>query len=148
MALASSRVMRSSAPVKTTVLPATGDVVLRASSAVTVDVLQQFVHHVAVMRLAEELHDGLGHDLADAVDGVEFAPGLALHRRAAAIICSRKCSADAIGPGQCARRRLAHMADAEREDEAVERDGAARVDGVEQLARHSPRPSPRGPSAA
>ncbi len=54
---------------KTTVLPATADCVLTAASGVDRHVLEQLVHHLEIVRLAEELRDRLGDHIADAVDG-------------------------------------------------------------------------------
>ena len=86
------------------------------------------------MRLGEEIDQRVDHGLADALDVVEVAVGLAvLAARDRAITAARNASKRAERLGEVARRRLADMADAERVDEAVERDAAARLDGLEQV---------------
>ena len=96
--------------------------------------LQQLVDHLHVVRLGEEIGDGLGHGRPDALDIVELGdrPPLPGHR-AAAIMASRKASARAVASRQEPRGDLADMADAEGIDEAVEPNVAARLDGREQL---------------
>ena len=96
------------------------------------DFAPQIVQHVAIMLFGEEADDVGRHVLADAVDVVELAPRLALgvggvgHRLAPA-------RERAVVARQELRRRLADLRDAERIDEAVERDAAPRVDRVDEL---------------
>jgi hypothetical protein len=133
-AFASSRVNFSSEPVKTTVLPATGLPDVTGCSATSWRHLgQQARDHLDIARLLVELDDGARDDLADALDSVEIVPGFAgkrcrlLHRRFEGFI-------GAIGARQQLGGGLADMADAERVDEAVERDAAPLVDRRVKLA--------------
>ena len=115
MALASSRVMRSSAPVKTTVLPATGDDVSTASSGVDLDLAQQRVDHLDIVRLGEEIDDGLGDDVADPADIVEVADRPRCRGRRRPRASRRESAVDrAIGARQQPRSGFADVADAER----------------------------------
>ena len=79
------------------------------------------------MRLVEEILDRLGDDVADALDGVEFLNrAIAFHRLGpfgAFVVIARQ----ELGRG------LADMADAERVDEAVERDIAAAFDARHEI---------------
>ena len=68
MALASSRVIRSSAPVNTTVLPATGEEALTARQRHDLDMAEKVVDHFHVVGFAEEFDDGVADDRADAAD--------------------------------------------------------------------------------
>ena len=98
------------------------------------DLLQQRVDDLEVVRLAEEVGDGLGHHGPDALDGVELAksrrPGLRRRPRRP----PRKVLDASEMPRQHLGVGLADMADAEREDEAVERHAAPRLDGGEEVA--------------
>ena len=68
------------------------------------------------------------------LDIVELGKGLAVAVAAAAPrMAPRNASMRAVGPGEQPRRGLADMADAERIDEAVEPDVAARLDGGEEV---------------
>ena len=94
--------------------------------------LQQLIHHVPVVRFTKELDHRLRDDVADAIDGIEFVPCIALHAPRRHHLLAEVIGR-AIGARQRTRRGLADVADAEREDEPVEPDGAARIDGIEQL---------------
>ena len=86
------------------------------------------------MRLAEKIDERLGHDLADALDRGEVAPGLAiavLRRERGLFEHLRRAEM----PRELLRGRFADMADAERIDEAVECDLATRGDRGEKIAR-------------
>ena len=74
------------------------------------------------MRLVEEILDRLRHHVADAADGSSSATALSLSIAStkASMVWKLRASSFAL--------RLAHMADAERIDEAVQRDLAARID--------------------
>ena len=65
MALASSRVIFSSEPVKTTVFPATGEEVLTASQRLDCHMLEKLVDDFDIVRLGEELDDRIADDVAD-----------------------------------------------------------------------------------
>ena len=139
MAFASSRVIRSSAPVKTTVLPATGDEMLRASKCRHLHMLEKIVDHVAIVFLAEKLRDRLGHHFTNAIKGRQFRAGLGTVSCAASRLAQARRSRSP-GPGPAVR--LADMSDAEREDETVERQCPPRFDcGKEIFAASSPQPS-------
>ncbi len=95
------------------------------------------------MRLGEEIGDRSRDRRADALDIVELGEGLALplsRRRAHRL---EEGFGRAVVAREQPRRGLADMANAERIDEAVEPDIAARLDGVEEIAapRVSPQPS-------
>ena len=116
----------------TTVLPETGEDAATAASGCGRHLLQQFVDDFDVVMLGEELGDRLSHDLADAVECIQLGPGFALGMRCRDhLIAEMFCRT--IGPRQHPRRGLAHMADAEGEDEAVKRNAAPLLDGGEQL---------------
>src|SRR5690606_34702701 len=93
---------------------------------------EKVADNLEIARFLEELDDGTGDDLAYSIDIVQVFPNVAreisglLHRLGEDIIC-------AVMPGQKLGRRLADMADAERIDEAVERDRTALIDRIEQL---------------
>src|SRR5690606_30773762 len=80
--------------------------------------------------VGRRVHDGV----ADALDVVAIAVGIAavtaFHRRLDSGAEGLPC---VIGVGEVARRRLADVPYAEREDEAVERHAAPRLDGLEQV---------------
>ena len=136
----------SSVPVNTTVLPATAR---RRSTALerlrTSPRSSRSSSDVHVVRLGEEIGQRLGHRRRRCPRWCR-APGKRLARRCALaapaslarkrLDASRRCRASSL------RGRLADVADAEREDEAVERDRAARLDGGEQLARPTAAPQP------
>ena len=115
IALASSRVIFSSEPVNTIVLPATGLSLATCSSGSGVTSLEQRVEHLVVVLLLEELDDGVGDDLADAADGGELGIGLRLRDRpppsrwrAIARSCRNAARADARSSrrhGGCRARR-------------------------------------------
>ena len=64
--------MRSSEPVKTTVLPATGESLAAFSASRTVDLPGQLLDQLAVVALAEIAGNRVDHRLADLVDGVHL----------------------------------------------------------------------------
>ena len=82
--------------------------------------------------LLHGLHERGGHDLPDPVDGVEIVPGGALPYLGL-VHGGGEGFPRAVVAGEEARARLAHMADAEGEDDAVERDGPAVVDRLEEV---------------
>ena len=86
------------------------------------------------MRLLEELDERVGDDLADAADRGQVGVGFrfAIGRRARG---DAKSVEGAEMARQEARIGLADMSDAERVDEARERDRAARVDRREEVLR-------------
>src|SRR5262249_34883376 len=96
--------------------------------------LEEIVEEVEIVLLAEETDDILGHVLPDAVDVGELAPGVALPVACRQHALTPACEATIVARQQL-RRLLSHLADAERIDEAIERDLAARFDGVAELAR-------------
>ena len=115
MALASSRVIRSSAPVKTTVLPATGEVASTAASGSTSTWRSRPSTTARLCVLGEEIGDGLGHGLADPADIVEVVEGLAVTIAGGLPHGGDKGLGRAIGARQQPRRGLADMPDAERD---------------------------------
>ena len=93
--MASERVIFSSVPVNTTVLPEIGEAWSTASSGSGVTSSQQVLDHVDIMLLGEEIGDGLGDRRADLLDIVELGEGLAFPvRPPPARIALRKASAD------------------------------------------------------
>ena len=131
MALASSRVIFCSAPVKTTVLPATGLPLFTASIGSDAHLGQQRVERPLVMRLDEEIRHRLGDDVANAVDIVDPLARLAVRRGVARGLAQifesleRPRQPDGVG--------LADMAYAERENETIEHDFAPRFNRLEQF---------------
>ena len=83
MALASSRVMRSSEPVKTIVLPASGWPAATAAIGSIVTSFEQRVERGLVVRLGEEIGDRLGDHRADALDAAELLGRVRRARRGA-----------------------------------------------------------------
>ena len=83
------------------------------------------------MRLGEEVGDRLGDHRTDALDGAK------LLRRVRSAGGGAQRLPIAEMTREPARVGLADMADAEREQEAVQRDRAPRVDGGEEVARRS-----------
>ena len=79
------------------------------------------------MRFGEEIDQGFGDNGADAVDRRQP------NDRILACCCVLHRLGRTEGPGQIARRHLANMADAEREQEAIEANAAPLVDGGEQF---------------
>ena len=86
------------------------------------------------MPLLEELDDGIGHHGPMPPMAVSSACASDAGS-AAAFAVSRRCSKVPKWRASRRARGLAHMRDAEREDEAVERDRAARLDRGEQVLR-------------
>ena len=88
--------------------------------------------HFAVVRLAEELDDALREHLADPADRVEIGERVLAFHRVDELLERAEIAREQ------ARGRLADMPNAEREDESVDRDLAARLDRghevLEQLA--------------
>ena len=76
MALASSRVIFSSEPVNTTVLPATGEPARRLLGVEDRHLRGQPLDHAAIVRLAEIGGDALDHGVADLVEVVHLGPRL------------------------------------------------------------------------
>ena len=72
--------MASSVPVKTMVLPASGEWPGGAGASESLTRISAFeiVEHLAVMLFGEKADDVGGRVLADAVDVVQLAPGLAV----------------------------------------------------------------------
>ncbi len=145
MALASGRVMVVSVPVNTTILPAS----LPSAPAGGRRVLDreqagEFVEGREVALLAEEFHQLLGDCRADADDVGEVAArlGADLARRQHLLPPVRET---AVVAREQAGIGLADAADAERVDEARERDAAARRDRQREVARRGFAPAlPRG----
>ena len=79
------------------------------------------------MRLLEEIDDGLRHHVADAVDLVQPLQGVRVGHGVAQVLKRAEALGEELGRG------LAHMPDAEREDEALERNRAPRFDGREKI---------------
>ncbi len=132
-AFASLRVMPSSVPVNTTVLPASGEVdAAAAAKSATATSRSRSPTASPIVRLGEEGDQVGGDRRADAVDVDQLAPGVGVRigGRAHRILPAGE---RAVVPGQQARRRLADLADAERVDEPVERDGAPRLDRRQQV---------------
>ncbi len=80
MAFASSRVMRSRAPVNTTVFPATGDDGIDPRQRLHIHVFQKIVDDFHVVLFAEEAGDGVAHDPADTAVVRKFEVGFAVTR--------------------------------------------------------------------
>ena len=116
LALASSRVIFSSEPVNTTVLPATGELLLGFSASSDRDLARQPLDDAAVVALAEIGRDAGDHGVADLVERVHLGDGLlvALGDREAGVV---ERLPGAVAARQRQRRGLADLADAEREDE-------------------------------
>ena len=112
-ALASSRVRRSSAPVKTTVLPATGDDDSTSGIGSSVTCAQQRVDLLLIMRLGEEIVQRLGDDRAEPVDAVECARGPRVPGAASRAVVAQLLEIAEM-PREPARVGLADMANAER----------------------------------
>ena len=85
------------------------------------------------MRLGEKADDVGRHVVADAVHVEEAGAGRAVSGSCAASISSRQWRERAVMPREQPRRRLPDLRDAERVDEAVERDAPALVDRGDQL---------------
>ena len=119
--------------------------------------------HLAIVRLLEEIEQGVGdlgadilgadrldHGLVAALRGTCCSsspfrrPHLARGRASAASIIASEAGPAAVAAGEVARGDLADMADAEREEEAVERRRALRVDRRDQIVAPRSRPSARG----
>src|ERR1700693_4149271 len=89
-----------------------------------------------IVRLAEIIAQALDHGIADLVERVHLLPGL--------LVAARELEAGRMEgvPGPVAPRQrnsggLADMADAERVDEALQRNLAPRFNGGEQVAHRS-----------
>ena len=96
--------------------------------------VEQPVERFAVVRLLEELDDGVGHHLADPLDGVEVLIGLRLRARGRGGDAVAQRFDRSVMAREQLRVGLADMADAERENQPVERDGAPRLDSREEVA--------------
>ena len=134
-ALASGRVIVSSVPVNTSVLPAIAlsAAATRAASSIVSSAASS--SSVATLRgFAEEIRQFLGDRRADADDAAEFLAcfrphdGRRQHLRA-------PVGEAAVMPRQQARVGLADAADAERVDEALQRNVPPRLDRARQVAR-------------
>ena len=146
MALASSRVICSSAPVKTTVLPATGesDSVASAgstwtwaSNASSISSLCCSLKNSTIASATTEPIPPM--DVSPRELRIEDRPRLSLPRagpRSSKMACKKLC------------RRVAHMRDAERIDEPVHRDLASGLDRGKQVLDAQSRPILRGFPAA
>ena len=122
--MASSRVIFSSEPVNTTVLPATFRVRFGLFDVEDCHFLGQPLDDAFVMALAEIGLDALDHGVADLVERIHLGDGLLVafgHFQAGVV----ERLPGAVAARQRQRRGLADMAHAEREDEAVERNLAA-----------------------
>src|SRR5690606_28893279 len=84
-----------------------------------------------VARVREEAEHGAEYGVADAVDGGKHRPGIVRGRRRDGGVAERLHGAE--GLGEEGRGGLPDMADAERENEAVEFGAPARVDVSEEL---------------
>ena len=107
MALASSRVICSSVPVNTTVLPATGDLDAAASTGSGVTCASRASSISSLWLLVEELDDRIRDDVSDAADGGEFRIGLRWSVRsglAPSRAEPRTCRNDAPGASPRSRR--------------------------------------------
>ena len=134
-ALISSRVIFSSEPVKTIVLPASGLVVSTASIGSGVISRQQRIERRLVVRLGEEIGDGLGR--VGPRPSIESSSARASKSVAALIAVLRKRVERAEVAREAPRIGLADMADAERKEEAVERRVPPRFDRGEKIAHRS-----------
>ena len=103
MALASSRVIRSSDPVKTIVLPASGWPAAIASIGSTVTSRSERVERRLVARLGEEVGDRLGDDRPDPLDVGQFLRRARLRARRRERSPSRRSGGR--GGGRWSRRR-------------------------------------------
>ena len=125
--------MRTSEPVKTIVLPATGRVARDRLHRARGDFLQQTIELLLIVVLVEELHDRFRHYRTDPFDAIDLGEGfrVALRRGGGGLPQSIEIAEVA---GEEARIRLADMADAECVDEAIEVDLATRLDRAHQIA--------------
>src|SRR5207248_9942474 len=94
------------------------------------------LHDVAVVLLAEIGSEAADDRIADLVDRIELLAHVAIVRDQL-FACLQERIPRAVGPGEQARRRLADVTDAERIEEALERNLPARLDGTEQIAHRS-----------
>ncbi len=117
----------------TTVLPATGDGGRDLLGVEDAHFAGQPLDDAPVVRLAEIGREALDHRVADLVERVHLRArvGVALGEPDAGVM---KRLPRSVGAGERARGGVADMADAERIDEAFERDLAARRDRREQVA--------------
>ena len=117
---------------KTTVLPATGEEVARASSGCGVTYSSRSSKTFTLCASAKK--SAIASATTSPMPSMRRARGRPRYPCLSGCQHGRAEILDrAVEAGEQTRRRLADVADAEREDEAVERDIAPRRDGVEQL---------------
>ena len=125
------------------VLPASGEPAFAgASEVLDPHLAREVVEDGQVVRLGEERDDVGGERRTDAIDRVELAIGVGFRigRGGHRLAPSRQ---RAVVAGQQLRRRLAHLANTESVDEAVERNHPSRLDGAPAGWRPTSGPSPR-----
>ena len=111
--------MRSSVPVNTTVLPATGVLLVGCSRRLDAHLLDQPVDDAAVMRFLEIGGDRTDHGVADLVERIHLDARFLV---ALGDVQSRimECLPGAVATRKRPRRRLADVTDTEGIDEAFE----------------------------
>ena len=120
-------------PVNTTVLPATAESRARLLGVADLHLLHKPVDAPDIVRLAEIFAQTFDHRIANLIERIHFLfrLGIVLGELEARIV---ERLPTAVAARQRHRRGLADMADAERINEALQRDLAARRDGGEQVA--------------
>ena len=117
---------------KTTLLPATGRLGGGRLDGLDVEALAERIEDRAVLGFGDELDGRPGDHRANPVDVGQCLQALAL-RRGSRFHRRPPLFDGAVATSEQARRRLADVADAQRVDEAVERDAPAGLDGAEEV---------------
>ena len=107
---------------------------------------QELVHDCRIVRLAEELDDGVRDDRPDSIDNDEVVPGFAF-RILRRLHGGNERGGRMVGAGEDLGIALADMANTQREDESMQIDIAPRLDRLEQIGGALLPPSPRDFSA-